>query len=106
MRPCDLVKGRCRGPPERKMTPSRILVCAGARRSGESNVLAARALGPCPRSKVTDWPSCRSSKRIWLQAELWKKYSLPSEARMKPKPLSLTSRLIVPFSAAICSVLV
>jgi hypothetical protein len=32
---------------------------------------------------------------------LWKKYSFPSPARMKPNPLSLTSRLIVPFIGAI-----
>src|SRR4030095_10809393 len=59
--------------------------------------------GPCPRSNVTAWPSRRSSKRVPVHAELWKKYSFPSSARMNPKPLSLTSRLIVPFIDAILS---
>jgi hypothetical protein len=36
---------------------------------------------------------------------LWKKYSFPSLARMKPNPLSLTSRLIVPFIGAIANLL-
>jgi hypothetical protein len=31
---------------------------------------------------------------------LWKKYSVPSSAATKPKPLSLTMRLIVPETAA------
>src|SRR3954471_9083228 len=53
--------------------------------------------GPCPRSNVTACPSRRSSKAVCAHAELWKKYSFPSAARMKPNPLSLTSRLIVPF---------
>jgi len=56
--------------------------------------------GPCPFSNVTDCPSRRSSKRVPAHAELWKKYSLPSSARMNPNPLSLTSRLIVPFMGA------
>jgi len=34
------------------------------------------------------------------QAELWKKYSLPSLARMKPNPLSLTRRFTVPLMDA------
>src|SRR5215212_6147197 len=59
--------------------------------------------GPCPRSNVTAWPSRRSSNRVPVHAELWKKYSFPSSARMNPKPLSLTSRLIVPFIDAILS---
>src|SRR4029079_8043843 len=53
--------------------------------------------GPCPISNVTGCPSRRSSNAVCWQAELWKKYSVPLSARMKPKPLSLTSRLMVPF---------
>src|SRR3954468_19311797 len=67
----------------------------------ETRTLSARGpLGPWPFSKVTAWPSRSWSKRVPWHAELWKKYSLPSSARMNPKPLSLTSRLIVPFDAA------
>src|SRR5688572_1428217 len=57
-------------------------------------------LGPWPRSNVTVCPSRNSSKCVWVQAELWKKYSVPSPARMKPKPLSETRRLMVPLSEA------
>src|SRR5438093_7092656 len=57
--------------------------------------------GPCPRSKVTACPSRSSSKEVSLHAELWKKYSFPSLAKMNPNPLSLTRRFIVPFRAAI-----
>src|SRR4249919_87794 len=58
-------------------------------------------LGPWPFSNETDCPSRRSSKRTPSQADWWKKYSLPSWAATKPKPLSVTSRLIVPLVAAI-----
>src|SRR5918994_2385197 len=59
-------------------------------------------LGPWPTSNVTACPSRRSSKRVWAHAELWKKYSVPSPARMKPKPLSETMRLMVPVIEAMC----
>src|SRR5262245_54188834 len=62
-------------------------------------------LGPCPRSKVTVWPSRNSSKRVPAQADWWKKYSLPSLAAIKPNPLSV-KRLIVPFIVAIVSLAV
>src|SRR6201989_1188027 len=54
-------------------------------------------LGPSPFSKVTACPSRRASNRVPLQADWWKKYSEASPAAIKPKPFSLTSRLIVPF---------
>src|SRR6185437_8805756 len=63
----------------------------------ETRTFSARGpFGPWPLSKVTACPSRNWSKRVPWHAELWKKYSLPSSARMKPKPLSLTRRLIVP----------
>jgi ATP-binding cassette subfamily F protein uup len=43
-------------------------------------------LGPCPRSKLTFWPSRNWSKRVPVQADWWKKYSLPSLAAIKPNP--------------------
>src|ERR1035437_3620130 len=59
--------------------------------------------GPCPISNVTACPSRRSSNAVCWQAKLGKKYSEPSPAKMKPKPLSLTSRLMVPFiDAMLC----
>jgi hypothetical protein len=53
--------------------------------------------GPWPVWKVTASPSRSSSNETPLQADWWKKYSLPSGAATKPNPLSLTNRLIVPF---------
>jgi hypothetical protein len=38
-----------------------------------------------------------------LHADWWKKYSLPSLAATKPKPFSLTNRLIVPLEGAAIS---
>ena len=61
--------------------------------------------GPWPLSNVTAWPSRRLSNWTPLHADWWKKYSLPSLAATKPKPLSLTSRLIVPFVEAISNLL-
>ena len=48
--------------------------------------------GPCAFSKVTAWPSRSESNGVPEHADWWKKYSLESPARIKPKPLSLTSR--------------
>ena len=41
----------------------------------------------------------RLMDRVPWHAELWKKYSVPSSARINPNPFSLTSRLILPFIA-------
>src|SRR4029453_15279687 len=57
--------------------------------------------GPWPFSNETDCPSRRSSNRTPTHADWWKKYSLPSWGATKPKPLSVTGRLIIPFVAAI-----
>lgn len=51
--------------------------------------------GPWPIVKVTAWPGDRSSNRVPLHAEWWKKYSVPSGVEMNPYPLSVV-RLTVP----------
>jgi hypothetical protein len=45
--------------------------------------------------KVTAWPGARSSNLVPLQAERWKKYSVPSGVAMNPNPLSVV-RFTVP----------
>ena len=56
--------------------------------------------GPWPTVNVTCSPSRIESNGVLVQADWWKKYSVPSGAAMKPKPLSVM-RLIVPVIAAI-----
>jgi hypothetical protein len=53
---------------------------------------------------VTLSPSRMESKGVLVHADWWKKYSVPSGAMIKPKPLSVI-RFIVPFVAAIVSIL-
>ena len=57
--------------------------------------------GPWPTVKLTVCPSRMSSNRVLVQADWWKKYSVPSPAAMNPNPLSFTIRLIVPVIVAI-----
>ena len=51
--------------------------------------------GPWPSVNVTLSPSRNESNGVLVHADWWKKYSTPSGAAMKPKPLSVM-RLIVP----------
>ena len=51
--------------------------------------------GPWPIVNVTLSPSRIESNGVLVHADRWKKYSVPSAAAMKPKPLSVI-RLMVP----------
>ena len=66
---------------------------------------ASRAVGRPPRRgplgdsstvKSTRWPSRSSSKTAPRTDDRWKKCSTPLSSRMNPKPLSMSSRAIVP----------
>src|SRR2546422_4635481 len=59
--------------------------------------MARSPLGPVWTSKLTASPPVRRSKsRESVRPSLWKKYSFPSGAAIKPKPRSEMTRLTVP----------
>ncbi len=62
----------------------------GRRDLGDPDVLAAGALRALALLERHGLPLADSSNGVPLHAELWKKYSLPSAPRMKPKPFALT----------------
>ena len=65
------------------------------------NVLAARALGTLSALERDGLPFVQIVEAGFAARGVVEEVSFPSLARMKPKPLSLTSRLIVPFIGAI-----
>src|SRR5438105_22784 len=63
--------------------------------------MARSPFGPVWTSKLTASPPLRRSKsRESVRPSLWKKYSFPSGAAMKPKPRSEMTRLTVPVAMA------
>ena len=70
--------------------------CGGARPNSSPRTLPARGpLADGSSSKLTRWPSFSESKLPWTELR-WKNHSCPPSSRMKPKPRSRTSRLMVP----------
>lgn len=67
-----------------------------------SETFSARGpFGPSPIVNFTLSPSRMELNGVSVHAEWWKKYSVPSDAAMKPKPLSVM-RLIVPVVDVMC----
>src|SRR5512139_2567799 len=85
-----------RSPPGGRMV-ARISLAAAAIYDASGRMLVAR--GPFvdgSSSNATRCPSLSCSKALSFTALRWKNHSCPPSSRMKPNPLSRTSRLIVP----------